>query len=220
MTGSETSNPAADSTSGGWGDAAGPATLRLCSRRPPGAGRVSNGYLRMESSDYTIQDLQAFEPQAFRRLHDSCFPQLYRYALRRTDNVRLAEDAASEAFVRLVEAYRAGAGPTSQVRAWLFRTTSNIVNDHYRRLYREQEQADRAKPLNDPTEQSRDFAGDVSGVLHELTPDQQHVVQLRFFAGLTLEETGEVIGKSPQAVKSLQFRAIQALRGIMQAEPI
>ena len=37
--------------------------------------------------------------------------------------------------------------------------------------------------------------------LAELDPEQQRVVELRFFAGLTVEETAHVLGRSPRTVK-------------------
>ena len=37
--------------------------------------------------------------------------------------------------------------------------------------------------------------------LGRIDPDQQRIVELRFFAGLTVEETAQVIGRSPRTVK-------------------
>ena len=45
-----------------------------------------------------------------------------------------------------------------------------------------------------------------------LTDGQRDVLSLRIVAGLTLEETAEVLDKSVGAVKTMQHRAIRALR--------
>jgi RNA polymerase sigma factor (sigma-70 family) len=37
--------------------------------------------------------------------------------------------------------------------------------------------------------------------LEALDPDQARIVELRFFGGLTVEETAEVVGVSPATVK-------------------
>jgi RNA polymerase sigma factor (TIGR02999 family) len=37
--------------------------------------------------------------------------------------------------------------------------------------------------------------------LGQIDPDQQRIVELRFFAGLTVEETAHVLGRSPRTVK-------------------
>lgn len=50
-------------------------------------------------------------------------------------------------------------------------------------------------------------AGDVLAIdealarLAALDPDQERIVELRFFAGLTVEETAHVLGRSPRTVK-------------------
>jgi RNA polymerase sigma-70 factor (ECF subfamily) len=52
--------------------------------------------------------------------------------------------------------------------------------------------------------------------LQELTPEQQHVLALRFSDERSLEETASILGKSVTAVKGLQFRAIATLKRILE----
>ena len=54
--------------------------------------------------------------------------------------------------------------------------------------------------------------------LKELTTDQQHVLALRFGSGCSLAETAEIMGKKPNAIKQLQFRALAALRKNIEGE--
>jgi RNA polymerase sigma factor (TIGR02999 family) len=42
---------------------------------------------------------------------------------------------------------------------------------------------------------------DALNTLAELSPQQSHIVELRFFSGLTIEDTSEVLGVSPATVK-------------------
>ena len=46
----------------------------------------------------------------------------------------------------------------------------------------------------------------------KLTPEQQHVLALRFGQGYSLEETATQLNKNVNAVKALQFRALAALQ--------
>jgi RNA polymerase sigma-70 factor (ECF subfamily) len=48
-----------------------------------------------------------------------------------------------------------------------------------------------------------------------LTEDQQQVLALRFGQGYSLEETAAVMKKKINAVKALQFRALNALQRVM-----
>ena len=51
-----------------------------------------------------------------------------------------------------------------------------------------------------------------------LAAEQQEVLVLRFGQQLSLQETADVMGKSLSAVKSLQWRAVETLRGILTGD--
>lgn len=65
----------------------------------------------------------------------------------------------------------------------------------------------------------RAAADDLADHLDRLTPDQREVVSLRMLADLSLEQTAQVMGKRVGTVKSLQRRALDALRRSMAAVP-
>lgn len=71
-----------------------------------------------------------WENMETRALFESQFPALYRYCVRLTGEPDVAEDAAQEAFVRLV---RDGVtGPPPALKAWLFRVAANVIRDRHR----------------------------------------------------------------------------------------
>ena len=47
---------------------------------------------------------------------------------------------------------------------------------------------------------------------NQLTDEQQHIIILRFQEEFSLQETAEIVGKTVNAVKALQNRAVQKLR--------
>jgi RNA polymerase sigma-70 factor (ECF subfamily) len=150
-------------------------------------------------------------------IHGRYFPELYRYARYRLGDPATAEDVASEALVRLLEAVAAGSGPTTSLRGWLLGTAANLINDHLRRRYgrpegllSEQMAADEPTP-HDRVEGSEKMRA-VRAAMLQLTVDQQHVLALRFGSGYSLEETAAILKKKSNAVKALQFRALAALR--------
>jgi RNA polymerase sigma-70 factor (ECF subfamily) len=165
----------------------------------------------------SAEPLPALHPQAVSEFHDRLFPELYRYIRFRTGDSALAEDLASETFVRLLEAIRAGRPPRTSVRGWLLSTASHLIADHFRHLY-----AHASEPLpedvpvldSDPVlsidrdEEQRK----IRSAFLSLTPDQQHVLALRFQGGHSLAEVGQIMGKRANAIKALQFRALLALR--------
>jgi RNA polymerase sigma-70 factor (ECF subfamily) len=66
--------------------------------------------------------------------------------------------------------------------------------------------------------EKRDSAEALQSALVQLTEDQQQVLTLRFGQGFSLEETAEFMKKKVNAVKALQFRALNALQRKMGEE--
>ena len=52
----------------------------------------------------------------------------------------------------------------------------------------------------------------VAALMRSITPDRAEALALRFYAGLSVRETAETMGKSEAAVKMLVYRAVRELR--------
>ncbi len=59
---------------------------------------------------------------------------------------------------------------------------------------------------------TRIASSEVQRAIRALSPDQQDIIFLRLIAGLSINEVAAATGKNPGAVKSLQVRALAALR--------
>jgi RNA polymerase sigma-70 factor (ECF subfamily) len=98
-----------------------------------------------------------------------------------------------------------------------------LVNDYFRRVYRQTNELlseSSQTTQDDPASlaEQRDHQEIVRRGLSRLTPDQQHVLALRFGSDCSLVQTAEILGKKPNAVKQLQFRALAALRKQIEAK--
>jgi RNA polymerase sigma-70 factor, ECF subfamily len=183
----------------------------------------SRGGVRMISfNDETqwLNGLQKLDSQAIGAIYDRHFPEVYRYVRYRVNDETVAEDVASEVFVRLLEAAQKGQGPQSNLKGWLIATASNAVNDHLRRKYRRPvETLSEFMPdegVSLPTEVDlREQSRAVQTAYAQLTAEQQHVLALRFGLGLSLEETAQHLQKNANAIKALQFRALAALQRVL-----
>ncbi len=162
------------------------------------------------------------DPQALGALHDQLYPAIFRYVSYRLQDQQLCEDITSEVFVRLLDACKRQNSKIQNIRAWAFGTASNLINDYFRQKYRRKfEDLEDHQDL--PAEQLTEGAVDrvltlreIGWALRKLTPDQQNVIALRFSQGFTLEETAAIVGKSVNAVKVLQFRALATMRRILE----
>ncbi|TLN12613.1 sigma-70 family RNA polymerase sigma factor [bacterium] len=159
--------------------------------------------------------------QSLAALHDQLYPLVYRYVSYRLEDEQLREDITSETFVRLLDVLNKRGHTIQDLRAWLIGTAAHLVSDHYRQQYRRPESdLEQHEDLSDghtpeqATEQ-RQIQQAVRQAMYRLTEVQQHVLALRFSQELSLEETARILGKSVNAVKVLQFRALAALRRAM-----
>lgn len=163
------------------------------------------------------EGLRSLNSQAIGAVYDQYFSEVYRYVLYRIGDPTLAEDIASDVFIRLLEAVQSGRGPQTNLKGWLIGTASHIVTDHMRKKYRrrEEEIPDSLPDLQPgPASEAaqREQNRMVQSAMSKLTDEQQHVLTLRFGQGYSLEETASFMQKNVNAVKALQFRALAALQ--------
>jgi RNA polymerase sigma-70 factor (ECF subfamily) len=175
----------------------------------------------VSSSPSELDSLRSLDPKTVGQVHDRFFPELYRYAQFRINDPAIAEDLASETFLRLIEAIRAGRGPERHLRGWLFATTRHLIDEHFRRHFaRPQGPLSEQVPLPDhgpeQISEEEDSQRALRAAMSRLTPDQQQVLALRFLTGCSLTEAAEMLGKKPNAIKALQFRALTALRRALE----
>jgi RNA polymerase sigma-70 factor (ECF subfamily) len=167
--------------------------------------------------DRALAGLQDLDQQAIGAVYDKYFSEIYRYVLYRIGDPTVAEDIASDVFMRLLESVQVGRPPQTNLKGWLIGTASHIVTDHLRKKYRRPEEEiseslpDRGPSLTAEVDQ-REQNRMVNDAYAQLTSEQQHVLALRFGQGYSLEETAATMNKNVNAVKALQFRALAALQ--------
>jgi RNA polymerase sigma-70 factor (ECF subfamily) len=165
------------------------------------------------------------EPDAFAAFYEQYQPAIYTYVFYRVESATVAEDLTAEVFVRMVEKIQTFTEQGRPIAAWLYTIAGNLVIDHYRRERRatwvqlqEDDGIEVSKIKPDELVEASLDQGKLVGALQHLTEEQYQVILLKFVEQRTNAEVGAILGKSEGAIKSLQHRAIDALRRIMQAE--
>lgn len=159
--------------------------------------------------------------EATMQIYEGYFSPIYQYIRLRVDDANLAEDLASEVFMKLVSALRGGSAPRHSLRGWLFKVARNLLHDHYSKSRQFTTTAlDEWVPAPSDQEPEVEFIRSLNlerarSALHKLSPEQQEVLILRFGQALNLQQTADIMGKSVSAVKSLQFRAVESLRSVL-----
>jgi RNA polymerase sigma-70 factor, ECF subfamily len=167
--------------------------------------------------DLLLEGAQRYDPQALADIFDAYYDRIYSYIYRRIGQPGLCEDLAGEVFVRLLEAIRSGRGPRTNLLAWLYRVAHNLVVDHYRQKSKMATQTleDWLVSVHDNPTHSAEMDAlrqQLREAVRRLTTEQQQVIVLKFVEDLSNAQVGIIMGKPEGAIKSLQHRALAALR--------
>lgn len=163
------------------------------------------------------------DTDALGELFDHYADNVVRFLVVRVHNHELALDLASatwEKVARSISTYEYRAR-TGGFPAWLFTIARRTASEHARWRGRRPECLDGEMLAYDRADGSETPAAALERKLesHQIAAEidmlpmaQRKCVMLRFFVGLSVTETAEVLGKTPGAVKQLQFRGLSVLR--------
>lgn len=159
------------------------------------------------------------DPQAVGEIYDIYADRVYGFLLKRCGHKETAEDITSKTFIKFVNALPRLEWQGVTIGAWLFRTASNALIDHWRSASSRMDSelpvdldlsAKEGTPESDAelTLESEKLLE----VLKTLSPRDQRVLDLRFFAGFEPREIGEALGVSANHASVLVYRAIARLK--------
>ncbi len=170
-----------------------------------------------------IARAQAGDAAAFGELYTRYAKCILRYMYVRTREPELAQDLTQEVFVRVIKGigglqYRG----EKLFLGWLYTIAGNVLVGQTRRRQIAASSLDNTTDMVDP--RGQDAVAllferlSLQHALAQLTSEQQHVLMMKFFGGMTNQEIATAIGKTEGAVKALQHRAIQMLQQILDRE--
>lgn len=180
------------------------------------------------SFDQALLERAKASPNGVVEVYDRYADRLYAYFYKRCGQRELAEDLTSSVFVRFLKALPTLEWRGLPLEAWLFRTASNALIDHWRKVgthfevYPDDGEDDTSwdPPSSDPSpaiqaelalESER-----LRAVMARLSPRDQEVLDLRFFAELEAMEMGEMLNISANHASVLVYRALARLRSLYQ----
>lgn len=156
---------------------------------------------------------------AFGELYDHYYPVIYAYVARRVGNVQDAEDIASLTFEKALQALGGFQWKDVSFSAWLYRIATNLVTDHFRRSGRRKQisfkELEGVLSVSEPRYEQVERAARLMELVAKLPRQYQHILTLKFFEDLTLEEMSEVLGQSKKTVTMRLYRSLKALKRLV-----
>ncbi|MGH7740663.1 MAG: sigma-70 family RNA polymerase sigma factor [Candidatus Eiseniibacteriota bacterium] len=163
---------------------------------------VSDTFFRWRAGDPAA--LEALAPMLYDEMRSLSAAYLRR---ERAGHTLQATELAHEAFLRLIHQREVTWQNRAHFMGLVAQAMRRILADHARRRRAQKRGGDplRVTLLPDSLPDTQDVAADeLDQALEDLArlePRQARVVEMRFYAGLTVEETAEVLGTSPATVK-------------------
>jgi RNA polymerase sigma-70 factor (ECF subfamily) len=170
-----------------------------------------------DTLDRLVEEARRGDPEAFGQLFDAYAGPIYRFIASRVNRPTDAEDLTQLVFVKALEALPRYESRGIPFGGWLFRLARNAIIDEARtRKDNVSLIAAMIRETDDPGPEAsaalREDLERVAVALRELTEDQREVIELRFFAGLSVLEAAVAMGRQEGTIRGLQFRAIASLR--------
>lgn len=159
---------------------------------------------------------------AFASLYQATYPQIYRYIYCRVSDAQLAEDLTGDVFAQAFKGIRRFQERGRPFVTWLYRIAQAQVANFYRKISSRPPEVniddiviviypDLDQPL------MREFAAEcLYSTLASLTRDQQKVIVLRFVEDRRIWQVADDMGRAPNAIKALQFRALRSMAGRLE----
>ncbi len=199
--------------------------------------------IQIEDERSLAEALKDRSPEAWAYVYDKHYDRVYRYALVRTSDPTIAKDLAAITFLEALKSAHTYSYRGRPVLAWLYRIARNVVAGHHKASSRAhggpaetesrvlgfflRSRRRHLPPLSEPRlpeeigEDADPAKGierlDVQAAIRRLPTDQREVIALRYYVGVPLNEVARVMGKPERKIYSLQARAIEALRGDLEA---
>ncbi|GHO88959.1 RNA polymerase sigma factor [Dictyobacter formicarum] len=180
--------------------------------------------------------------EAISALYRQFLPGIFGYIAARVPEKSLAEDLTSEVFLKMIEGlHQVRANNEASFAAWLLQIGRITVAGYYRGREKQPvhisltsmnwetdkhnyDSEHYAQPDNHPEadpvhlSELRDEWRNVVQAMNTLTEEQRQVIVGRLIMGYDVATVAKMIGKKANAVKALQFRALQSLQRVLNPQ--
>lgn len=158
--------------------------------------------------------------EAFGQLYQAYYVPVFRYIYLRLGNKEDTKDLVQNVFLKVYQSIESYQEQGQNPLAYFFTVARNTVIDHLRKkkpvsLDDEQNQAHQIQsPKDDPEElfQKDEITKLIRKATSKLNEAQQEVIILKFINEFSNSEISKLIGKSEEAIRQIQHRALLNLK--------
>jgi len=173
------------------------------------------------------------DPEAFGRLYDKYYPQIYGFILKRTGNVEVAQDLVSETFFAAVKNIWRYKITNRPFKAWLYKIAVAQIGQYYRNkktvceitldespelIASKEYNSDSQAIENEEITEVKLLQKEVHELLLKL-PDVQHtIIILRYFENRKVKDIARILDLKENTVKSHLRRSLKKLHNFINKQ--
>lgn len=162
------------------------------------------------------------DESSFALLYQKYFTPIYRYFLAFLGSKEEAEDLTQTTFLNVLRFLQEQRKQEIKFEPWLYQIARHLLIDFWRKKktipLESLENQKEEKGYENLTYQLDQEVGNKTLILKylkKLNLEQKEVIILRFFEEKNVRETSEIMGKSEEAVRALQYRALKKLKKLL-----
>ncbi|MGI5921004.1 MAG: RNA polymerase sigma factor [Syntrophomonadaceae bacterium] len=157
---------------------------------------------------------------AIEKLCLATWEPIYRFVYYKVQNREEAEDITQETYVKTLSYLQKNMIPQENFLGFMKTVSLNVIRDRWRQKKRGGVLVNFQEIMPEETA-VRDQQNEIEqrllleSALTKLSPEQQTILDLRIIKGYSVAETAKLVGKTEGAVRTAQYRALQALAQIL-----
>lgn len=155
---------------------------------------------------------------AFLEVYDAHSDGLFRYALYKTSSREIALDLTQDTFTKVWE-YLQGGKDIDNLKAFLYRTLSNLIIDSYRKKKSESLDKMMEDGFDHGHDERQDFEDALMGEslwrhVNTLEDKYKEVITLRYLNDLSIREIADTLGESENNVSVRIHRGLEKVKNL------
>ncbi len=174
--------------------------------------------IKQKSSHPSVEELIILAKQNinnFSEIYNRHHDAIFRFVLRKTDDLDLTADLVSEVFLKAMLALHRFQYNGIPYQAYLMKIARNEVLAHYHKTRRQMIIALEEVSLKEVLQHEIEVDLDISEVVRLialLDEDEVAILELKFFEGKAFHEIAFILDKGESAIKMRYYRALQKLK--------
>lgn len=173
----------------------------------------------------TVNELKA-KSGDFSSIEQIClatWEPLYRFIYYKVQNREEAEDIIQETYVKTLTYLKKHEAPPDNFLGYMKTVALNVLRDRWRQSKRRGipvsiEEINTVETAEVDHQKAVAQRLQLENALEKLSSDQRAVVDLRIIKGYSVAETAKLLGKTEAAVRTSQYRALQALSQLLDSQ--